>query len=201
MRYLSKGSESWRWHTYWESAQIPDFRNLTQTTCLRNGSWIYQKLHKFTSFVYLRAQYSLQQYLLAKSNLLWHVEHSTKSTWNSQWAEWFCDAFVGRVLLTFPVGISSSWFPSFWQICHQPGSTLVHVHLCVKFQDASWTSYLNPHCTIVLGVLCTFSDKFGGTGLHNHKCPIPWSIEGNHDLVFSLCSFDYNFSTTKFKFG
>ena len=55
-------------------------------------------------------------------------------------------------------------------------------------------------CTIVLGVLCTFSDNLGGTGLHNHKCPIPWSKEGNHDLVFSLCSFDYNFSTTKFKF-
>ena len=24
MRYLSKGSESWRWHTYWESTQIPE---------------------------------------------------------------------------------------------------------------------------------------------------------------------------------
>ena len=26
--------------------------NLTQTTCLRNGSWIYQKLHKFTQFCF-----------------------------------------------------------------------------------------------------------------------------------------------------
>ena len=142
------------------------------------------------SFVSLCAQYSLQQYLLAKSILLWHVENSSELTSNNQSAEWFCDAFVGRVLLTFPVGMSSSWFPSFWQVSHQQGNTLVHVQLCVKFQHATWASYQHPHCTIVLGVLCTFSDILGGTGLHNHKCPIPWSIEGNHDLVFSFCSFD-----------
>ena len=163
-----------------------------------------ESIKSYTSsliFVSLCAQYSLQQYLLAESILLWHVENSSMLRFNSQSAEWFCDAFVWRVLLTFPIGMSSSRFPSFWQVCHQPGSTLVHVQLCVKFQDATWASYLHPHCTIVLGVLCTFSDNLGGTGLHNHKCLIPWSIEGNHDLVFSLWSFDYKFSTTKFKFG
>ena len=67
-----------------------------------------------------------------------------------------------------------------------------------RFQDATLASYLRPYCTIVLGVLCTFSDNLGGIGHHNHKCPIPWSIEGNHYLVFSLYSFDYNFSVTNY---
>ena len=77
------------------------------------------------------------------------------------------------------------------------------MQLCMNFQDfASPASYLHQHCTrTILGLLSNFSDNLGGTGLHNHKCPIPWSIEGNHNLVFSLCSFDYSFSTTKFKFG
>ena len=56
-----------------------------------------------------------------------------------------CDAFVGRVLLTFPVGMSSSWFPSFGHVPHQPGSKPVHVQLCGKFQDDTRASYLHLH--------------------------------------------------------
>ena len=51
------------------------------------------------------------------------------------------------------------------------------------------------------GLLCTFSDNLGGNGLQKHKGPIPWSIEENHDLVFSFCSIDYSFSIITFKFG
>ena len=83
-------------------------------------------------------------------------------------------------------------------------STRQHTCSCAALCEISrcYLSFL-PTSTldIILGVLCTFSDNLGGTGLHSHKCPIPLSIEGNHDRVFRLCSFDYNFSTTKFKFG
>ena len=121
---------------------------------------------------------------------------------NSQAAECFGNAFVGPMLLNFPAGMSSSWFPSLRQVSRQPGSILAQVQLCVKFQDfATRASYLHPHCIIVLGVLCTFSDNLGLTRFHKHRGPIPWSMEGNHDLVLSFCNFDYSFSTTKFKLG
>ena len=64
--------------------------------------------------------------------------------------------------------------PGKGQVSHQSGSILAQVQLCVKFQDfATQASYLHPHCNIVLGVLCTFSDNLGGTGLHKHRGPIP----------------------------
>ena len=125
---------------------------------------------------------------------LFPVNIKESGSWVVLWCIcWICAAnFSSRYVI----------FPYLWQVSHQPGSILAHVQLCVKIQYfATRASYLHLHCTIVLGVSCTFSDNLGGTGLHKHRGPIPWSMEGYHDLVLSFCSVDYSFSTTKFKFG
>ena len=53
--------------------------------------------------------------------------------------------------------------PSFWQVSHLPGSTIVHMQLCMKFKDfASRASYLHPHCTrIISGCVVYLFRKLG----------------------------------------
>ena len=63
-----------------KNTQIQITLILTQSTCQRNWSWMYKKYPSFLSFVSLCAQYYLQQYLLAKSIGLWHVENSFQLT-------------------------------------------------------------------------------------------------------------------------
>ena len=47
--------------------------------------------------------------------------------------------------------MSSPWFTSFWQVDHLPGSIIVHMQLCMNFQDfASPDSYLHQDCTRII---------------------------------------------------
>ena len=190
MGCLSKRSESWRWHPYWK---VHRFQKPTQpnpnyrSEKLKLNLW--KKLPKFTLLCFSLCSVFFATIITGWVHLIMACGELFWVDINSQAADWFCDAFVGRVLLTFPVGMSSSWVPSFWKVSHQAGSILLHVQLCVKFQEfITRASYLHPHCTKVMGVLCTFSDNLAGTELHEHRGPIPWSVEGNHDLVSGLCS-------------
>ena len=118
--------------------------NLTQTTGLRNWSWIYKNLPKFTLLCFsLCPVFSIAittdwaHLIMACGELCWvDIKQS------GSWLVW--DAFVGRVLLNFPVGISSSrqhtcscaalceisrfCYPNFL-----PTSTLHHCYGCVVY--------------------------------------------------------------------
>ena len=50
------------------------------------------------------------------------------------------------------------FFFSFREVSHLSGSTIVHMQMCREFQ-AYRVSYLYQHCTIILGLLCNFSDN------------------------------------------
>ena len=202
MRYLPKGSESWKWNIYWKVHKFqkppqpnPNYMSEKWKLNLSKVTQVYSVLFLSVLSI-LCSNYYWVHLLMARGELV-RVDIKQSGSWVVLWRIcWTCAAadFSSRhVIFMSPFFLTS--------ISSSRQHTCLCASLCEISIFATWASYLHPHCTIVLGVLCTFSDNLDGPGLHQHRGPIPSSMEGNYDLVFSLCSSDYSFSTSKLKFG
>ena len=197
MRYLSKGSESWRWHTYWEVHRFqkppqPNPNYISEKWKL-NWSKVHSVLFPSVLSILCSNTYWLSHLVMACGELF-RVDIKQSGSWLVLWCIcWTCVAdfssrYVIFIVPFFLTSISSTRQPtcSYAALCEisrcylsfLPTSTLHHSFGCVVY----------------------LFRQLGWNWASQSQMSYPWSIKGNHDLVFNLCSFDCNFSTTNFKF-
>ena len=196
MRYLPKGSESWKSHTYWK---VHRFQKHTRPNPNYRSEKLKLNLKKYASVfqcLVFSAEVTTGWVLFMACGELFRVDIKQSGSWVVlRCICWACAADFSRCVIFMS--------PFFLTSISSAGSIIVHEQLLCEvwnFKTASWASYLHPHCTIVLGVLCTFSDNLAWTGFHKQRSYSfdPWK---EIMVLFLASAVLISFSTTKFNFG
>ena len=131
---------------------------------------------------------------MAYGELFW-VDKKQLGSWVVLWCIcWTCAAdFSSRYVIFMIPFFSTSISSTRQHICSCAALCEVSIFCYPSFLPTS-TLHHSSGCVVYL------FRQLRWNWASQAKMSFPWFMEGNHDLVFSLCSFDYSFPTTKCRY-